>query len=130
MEHVNAEILRAIADGEKVQYRHFRNLLEWETFDNEDTFVCWKLLAGSDVYEWRIAPKTVKIGDCEVPAPCWLPPEVGQKFWTVSPFTGTTSFTWDGSTPCRRALEDGFVHLSEEAARQHYEAIKNLLGRK
>jgi hypothetical protein len=62
MEHVNAEILRAIADGEKVQYRHFSSPLEWKSHDNEDTVLCWKLLAGSDIYEWRIAPKTIKIG--------------------------------------------------------------------
>lgn len=113
-----------------MQYRHFRNPLEWETFDNEDTVVCWKLLTGYPNVEWRIAPKTIKIGDHEVPEPCWIPPEIGQNFWTISPFTGAVDFRWDGSKTCRQALEGGFVHLTEEAARQHYEAIKSLLEEK
>jgi hypothetical protein len=129
MEHVNAEILRAIADGKKVQYRHCRNPLEWETFDSEDTFLCWKLLAGSNAYEWRIAPKTIKIGDIEVPEPCRAPLEPGRKFWVATPFGGAAHFIWDGTKPCYDALKGGFVHLTEEAALQHYEAFMSMLGR-
>ena len=129
MEHVNAEILRAIADGEKVQYRHFSSPLEWKTHDNEDTVLCWKLLAGSDIYEWRIAPETITIGEHEVPAPEREAPEVGKKFWTLTPFGGATHFTWDGTKTCYDALSSGFVHLTEKAAQQHYEAIKSLLAK-
>lgn len=127
MEHVNAEILRAIADGKKVQYRNTVTG-NWEYLDVKYAVACRFLLSGDLAVVWRIAPKTIKIGDHEVPEPCWLPPRVGQKFWTVSPFTGTALFHWDGSKACRQALEEGFVHLTEEAARQHYEAIKSLLG--
>ena len=127
MEHVNAEILRAIADGKKVQYRHTPS--GWEFFDSSDGFLCWKLLEGSTI-EWRIAPKTVMIGEHEVPAPEREAPEVGQKFWIVDPFSNFTPFHWNGSVACYRALNDGFVHLTEKAAQQHYEAIKNLLEEK
>ena len=129
MEHVNAEILRAIADGKKVQYHHFSSPLEWKTHDNEDTVLCWKLLAGSDIYEWRIAPETITIGEHEVPAPEREAPEVGKKFWTLTPFGGATHFTWDGTKACYDALSSGFVHLTEEAALHHYEAIKSLLAK-
>lgn len=130
MEHVNAEILRAIADGEKVQYRHFSSPLEWKSHDNEDTVLCWKLLAGSDIYEWRIAPKTIKIGDCEVPEPCRVAPKVGQEFWAVNPFAGPQQFTWDGSKEDHHALKSGFVLLTKEAAEKHCEVSKNLLAKK
>lgn len=125
MEHVNAEILRAIADGKKVQYRHTPS--GWEFFHRADSETCWKLLRSA--IEWRIAPETIKIGDIEVPEPCREAPEVGQKFWTVSPFTGVVDFVWDGSKPCYDALKGGFVHLTKEAAEQHYEAIKSLLAK-
>ena len=134
MKHANAEILRAIADGEKVQYRDvmrgedWARTGPWKDFDVNSIEACWNLLAPGK-NQWRIAPKTIKIGDFEVPEPCRAAPRAGEKFWTVSPFTGTTSFTWDASTPCRRALEDGFVHLTEEAAQKHYEAIKSLLAK-
>ena len=129
MEHVNAEILRAIADGKEVQYRHFSSPLEWKYHDNEDTFMCWKLLTGSNIYEWRIAPETIKIGEYEVPEPCRVTPEVGFKFWVLTPFGGAAHFIWDGSKPCYDALKGGFVHLTEKAAEQHYEAIKSLLAK-
>ena len=128
MEHVNAEILRAIAEGKKVQYRERHSPSGWEFFDSSDRFLCCYLLEG-DAIDWRIAPETVKIGDVEVPEPCREAPEVGKKFWTLTPFGGATHFTWDGTKACYDALSSGFVHLTEEAALQHYEAIKNLLAK-
>jgi hypothetical protein len=128
MEHVNAEILRAIADGKKVQYRNAVTGT-WEDLDVKDVVACMNLLAPGKL-QWRIAPKTIKIGDIEVPEPCRVTPEVGQKFWTLTPFGGAAHFIWDGTKPCYDALEGGFVHLTEDAARQHYEAIKSLLKEK
>ena len=126
MEHVNAEILRAIADGKKVQYRKYHPP-GWEPFQNADTYLCWKLLTGGSAVEWRIAPKTIKIGDYEVPEPCREVPEAVQKVWAIHPINRVEPFTWYGSKACHRALNDGFVHLTEEAARQHYEAITSLV---
>jgi hypothetical protein len=45
----------------------------------------------------------------------------------VNPFAGPQQFTWDGSKEDLHALNSGFVHLTKEAAEQHYKAIKNLL---
>ena len=129
MGHVNAEILRAIADGKKVQYRKHPTLV-WELFQNEDTSLSWKLLTGDSTVEWRIAPETLKIGEYEVPEPCREPLRSGQKFWIVNPFTGSQEFTWYNSKTCHDALKGGFVHLTEEAAKKHYEAFKNLLTKK
>lgn len=135
MEHKNAEILRAIADGRKVQYRNSTSGKDWiqygpwQNFNTKYVEACSDLLAPGRL-QWRIAPKTVKIGDAEVPEPCRVIPEVGFKFWTLTPFGGAAHFTWDGSKPCYDALEGGFVHLTEEAAQQHYEAIKSLLQEK
>jgi hypothetical protein len=135
MEHVNAEILRAIADGKKVQYRHASSGKDWtlrgpwEDFDGKDVEACWSLLASGPCIKWRIAPETIKIGEHEVPEPCRVTPEVGFKFWVLTPFGGATYFTWDGTKPCYDALEGGFVHLTKEAAEQHYEAIKSLLAK-
>ena len=129
MEHVNAEILRAIADGKKVQYRNYCSPTGWEYFHSADSATCWKVLSGGVAVEWRIAPKTLKIGEYEVPEPRREAPEVGQKFWVVDPFSNFTQFHWNGSVACYRALNDGFVHLTEKAAQQHYEAIKSLLAK-
>ena len=128
MEHVNAEILRAIADGEKVQYRDTTSVenCNWKDFDVNSIEACWNLLAPGE-HQWRIAPKTIKIGDIEVPEPCREAPKVGQTCWTVSPFSGALMFAWAGDKGDQYAFDSGFVHLTEEAAQQHYEAIKSLL---
>ena len=134
MEHVNAEILRAIADGKTVQYRNavLGKHSIWENFDVKSREACWALLANDISIEWRIAPKGIRIGDVEVPEPCREAPTPDRKFcWVMNPFGGTTPFTWtDDSKGCRQALEGGFVHLTEEAAEKHYEAFKNLLAKK
>ena len=137
MEHPNAEILRAIADGKKMQYRwvvtgNGRNYTSiWYNFDVKDAEACCNLLQplgkAAGKHEWRLAPKTIKIGQYEVPEPVREPLNRGQKFWVVSPFTGPDSYTWDGDEEDLFALESGFVHLSEEDARQHYEVLKKLL---
>ena len=129
MEHVNAEILRAIADGKKVQYRNYCSPTGWEYFHSADSTTCWKVLTGGVAVEWRIVPETVKIGEHEVPEPCREALRSGQKFWAVNPFTGPQHFTWDGSKEDYHALNSGFVHLTKEAAEQHYEAIKSLLAK-
>ena len=135
MEHVNAEILRAIADGKKVQYRDVESGEDWvrngpwKDFDVNSIEACWNLLAPGK-HQWRIAPETIKIGEYEVPAPCREVPEAVQKVWAIHPINRVEPFTWYGSKACHDALKSGFVHLTEEAAEKHYEAFKNLLGKK
>ena len=80
--------------------------------------------------KYRRKPKTILIGEYEVPEPCREVPAPGQKFWAVNPFTGPQGFIWDGSEEDFHALKSGFVLLTEEAAEKHYEAFKNLLAKK
>ena len=80
--------------------------------------------------KYRRKPKTILIGEYEVPEPCREVPEPGQKFWAVNPFAGPQGFIWDGSKEDFHALKSGFVLLTEEAAEKHYEAFKNLLAKK
>ena len=136
MEHVNAEILRAIADGKKVQYSSVipkwlcsvHQYGHWEDFDSSNIEACWNLLTSSKLRRWRIAPKTIMIGEHEVPEPCREPLERGTVYWSFTPFMGMVRSSWCGSKADFNALKSGFVHLTEEAAEQHYEAITNLFN--
>lgn len=133
MEHENAQILRAIADGEKVQYRHTASGEDWslrgpwEDFDGKDVEACWSLLTVGKSFKWRIAPKTINIAGYEVPEPHREPLERNTNYWTFTPFYGVVSPVWMGDPRDSLALKNGFVHLTKEAALQHYEAIKSLL---
>ena len=133
-EHVNAEIIRAVADGKKVQFRRTTQgksttwIGSWEDFDAKAE-PCWNLLAPGK-HQWRIVPETIMLGEYEVPEPCREVPEVGQKVWAIHPINRVEPFTWYGSKACHDTLESGFVLLTEEAAEKHYEAFKNLLAKK
>lgn len=138
MEHIHAEILRAIADGKNIQYRPVvtgngrKYTSIWYNFDVNDAEACYNLLCplgeAAGKHEWRLAPKTIKIGQYEVPEPVREPLCRGQMFWVVSPFRGPDSYTWVGDKEDFFALGSGFVHLSKEAATQYYEALKILLS--
>ena len=130
MEHQNAEILRAIADGKNVQYcvgtvwlgsTHYG---PWENFDCTSVEACQSLL-GAGKYKWRIAPKTINIAGYEVPESQREPPEQETIYWTFTPFTGVVRIGWYGTKDDYNALKGGFVHLTKEAAEKHYEAIKS-----
>ena len=130
MEHENAQILRAIADGKKVQYSvgtvwlgstHYG---PWENFDGTSVEACQSLL-GVGKYKWRIAPKTISIAGYEVPEPQREPLNPGEKYWALNPFAGPRRYTWEGGEGDQHALDNGFVHLTKEAAEAHYEAIKS-----
>ena len=134
MEHENAQILRAIADGKKVQYcvgtvwlgsTHYG---PWEDFDSSSVESCQSLL-GVGKYKWRIAPKTINIAQHEVPEPHREPLNSGQRYWVLSPFAGPQRYTWDGTKDDFNALKGGFVHLTKEAAEAHYDALKCLLAK-
>lgn len=125
MEHVNAEILRAIADGEKVQYRKRHSSSGWEFFDSSDGFLCWKLLKGSAI-EWRIAPKTIKtikIGDFEVPEPCKVVLAYGQDYYIPHLTAGADWRTWNDDKHDARVLKSNLVHLDSHAAALHAKAL-------
>ena len=92
MEHVNAEILRAIADGKKVQYRNYCSPTGWEYFHRADSATCWKVLTGGVAVEWRTVPETVKIGEHEVPETCREALRSGQKFLDSEPIHRPAAF--------------------------------------
>ena len=79
--------------------------------------------------KYRRKPKTILINGHEVPEPCRKPLHSGQKFWTMNPFSGPQWFTWNNSEEDFHALESGFVHLTEEAAEKHFNALKSFTAK-
>jgi hypothetical protein len=127
MGHIHAELMAQYAEDAK---QHEKPWQLWQnyvsgTWENCENHPSWH----SDS-QYRRKPRTIKIGDIEVSEPCREAPEVGQKVWAIHPVNHVEPFTWYSSKACYDALEGGFVHLTEEAAQQHYEAIKSMLGGK
>lgn len=79
-----------------------------------------------DDYEYRRKPRTVNINGFEVPEPVRSPLERGTKYF--SPAIDHDSklcitSKWGNFSPDYIALNRGLIHLSEEAAIKHAEAL-------
>ena len=127
MGHIHAELMAQYAEDAK------QHAKPWELWQHGDGRV-WSDCTGHPSWHidryFRRKSQTIMLGEHEVPEPCWEPLRSGQEFCAVNPFSGPQWFTWNGSGEDLHALESGFVHLTKEAAEKHYEAFKNLLGKK
>ena len=78
-----------------------------------------------DDYDYRIKPRTIKIGDFDVPEPMRITPNDGQKVYVVTPQIreAMTTSAWLGCGWQCTALERGLVHSSAENAEAHAKAL-------
>ena len=80
--------------------------------------------------KYRRKPKTILINGYEVPEPCRTPLKDGEVYWTISIVGGSTSSLWQGDVIDFGCLENGFVHLTKEAAEKHFNALKSFTAQK
>lgn len=77
--------------------------------------------------EYRRRPRTIKIGDREVPEPLREAPADGTKYWVLHLLCSSPkhaiSFKWTDHENDRLWLASGLVHLTAEAATAHAEAL-------
>lgn len=80
--------------------------------------------AWSEHTEYRIKPKTIRIGDIDVPEPVREALEIGQEYFVASPAMGGGSqFMWNGCAHDLKFLRHGLIHLNREAAELHAKAL-------
>ncbi|MEQ1969729.1 hypothetical protein ABLA30_22830 [Xenorhabdus nematophila] len=75
--------------------------------------------------EYRLKPRTVKIGEIDVPEPVREPLERDQEYFVVAT-TGlfpAEAGIWDGAKIHMRYLERGLIHLNRESAELHAKAL-------
>ncbi|MDR2880862.1 MAG: hypothetical protein LBV29_03035 [Azoarcus sp.] len=74
---------------------------------------------------YRRKPRTVLINGIEVPEPLREAPPVNDNVYVVSPASdpGIVRYSWREEDFMQRWLALGLLHLTEEAARQHVEAL-------
>lgn len=118
-----AEVLRAIADGRAVQMPTYSRE-SWAEISPANVL---PLIANRKTSpdQFRIKPDTITINGREVPAPIKVALKDGQDYWYAG-LGGAED--WDKDTWISHEVDDarlsrGLIHLSEEAARQHAEAL-------
>lgn len=122
-EHPYAEILRAIADGEEVQWQDRHGQWKYQAVETTLTEVA------NDDYEsnrYRVKPKLININGFYVPEPMCKAPTTSTLVYLADPAgTGLVKQFYAGGiaelmTMC---FESGLVHSTEEAAVIHAKAL-------
>ena len=74
--------------------------------------------------KYRRKVKTILINGYEVPEPHRTPLKDGDVYWVFSPVVrGVTSVYWQDDGIDTHFLENGLIHLTQEAAEKHFEAL-------
>lgn len=124
MKHEYADILRAIADDIATPVeRSTKGKNKWSRIGTQS--VLYTLVTNMNRYDLRLAPKTIRIGDMNVPEPMQVAPAVDTQYWYVDIQIGklTSSDLWDGYSTDHIRLKRGLCHLNGAACRTHAEAI-------
>ena len=115
--HKHADMIRRWLDDASlcVQSRH-PHCAAWQDVDKPEWF---------EGQEYRFKPRTIRIGDMEVPEPMRVAPNVGDVYWVVGLMAQElcTELAWNGADPERRWLSIGVCHATKEAAIRHGKAL-------
>lgn len=124
--HKHADVIIAWANGEVIQTKKSNgNWEDWHCL-REGT-----PLFGLSDHEYRIAPRTIKIGDIEVPAPEIQPPAIETVYYCPDPLEMQHMYTkwyWNNDEQDRHNLASNLVHLDPQTAQDHTLAIIKLIG--
>ena len=77
---------------------------------------------------WSDPPKTIRIGEYDVPEPVREPLKNGTTCWypKLSNIDLIDGYIWCNDDTDVRMLSNGLIHLTEEAAKAHAEALLSL----
>lgn len=87
------------------------------------------ILSSPHIHEFRIKITTIHIGDREIVEPIRLPLESGKMYWKMSLIGKANMCYWNDDTADNKWLEAGVLFLTEEAANEAAEAIRQLLAK-
>ena len=110
------KLLQAILDGETIMVRD--DLGEVFELKYLDRFALY-LDNGNDIWAKE---KTILVNNIEVPLPVQEPLTEGTKFF-VAMVNCDFGFSWVDNLTFLRYLQSGLIHLKQESAQKHFEAI-------
>ena len=128
-QHRYANILRAIADGEEIQWQASNG--NWLNKDHGDSLI----EIGQMTYvssRYRVKPKTITINGFEVPEPLRdMPKDANRVFWPVLASASGSNYDWsyvseNKNVMLEAMLLQGLLHSTREAAQAHAHALISL----
>ena len=120
MGHIHAELMAQYAEDAKVHDK------PWELWQHviSGTWVdCVIHPLWRTDRQYRRKPRSIMIGDIEVPEPCKFP-AYGQEYFVPDMDTASsTRRTWTHTQLDKHLLESNLVHLNRHAAAHHAKAL-------
>jgi hypothetical protein len=128
-EHEHAWLLRAIADGETIQHQDSSGRWQDETTSR---VACEILNSAQLLRNYRIKPRTVRIGKYDVAAPMSAAAvlQIGTRYWSLSCYNAeglTWCHEWRNDPVDNTLLSSGMCWLKQEDAQVAAKAISGLL---
>lgn len=121
--HPYAEILRAIADGEEVQYLN-KVFNEWMGVSHASAlrFIYEEKFEPDYI---RVKPQTININGYEIPEPLMIVPEVNTTVFIADPcnINLVVEFRTGGGSLSKEKFNTGLCHSTKEAAVIHAKAL-------
>lgn len=107
----------------------------WERWECRHGCGPWQIIAHDPLwckqYEYRRKPRTIRIGEFDVPEPVREPLEVGATYYVaVLTSNAASHMRWGGSTSEMDWLRRGLIHLTREAAELHTKALLSFTATK
>lgn len=122
--HEYADILEAIARGDDVEM-------------SSDLYPAWVGVSPTVVLQriegkiatdrLRIKPKTIRIGEFDVPEPMRVAPEIGGAYWACLVQSGEVqAYKWLNDSTDKNLLKNGFIQATKEGAELQLKALLSL----
>lgn len=124
--HPYADILRAIADGETVQWKP--QGCDWQDLATENGLLAVTSPSPVPVEQLRVKPRTIRVGEVDVPEPTREALAVGSIYWIASHFLEeyASQNVCRGDRLDRLYLERGACYENEADAKTAGRAIATL----
>ena len=77
---------------------------------------------GLNIDELKIKPRTITVNGIEVPDPLRVEPKLHDTYWFVCA-SGVCKDSWNEYPTDKNIFNNGAIHLTQEAAQAHYDAL-------
>ncbi|WP_237388027.1 hypothetical protein [Xenorhabdus sp. Sc-CR9] len=119
--HIHADLMMKAAEIAQ------ENENWWEYFELKYPDGSWRSISDNFGFHkkctYRLKPRTIRIGNIDVPEPVREPLEDGQEFFVPDLGLDALPYHWSGTTYNLRWLESGIIHLDRESAELHAKAL-------
>lgn len=127
--HIHAALMAEYAKDAAESEMPWKN---WEFLDHSPNqwLQCLYSPEWNEEYAYRRKPKTIRIGDMEVPEPMKTAPEYGTVYWFPSFHCSEVAdnCSWAGDDIDNRLFQRGFCHATLKAAEAHAKALIKVSG--